>query len=110
MVSGHLPPCSAGSKVSPVPLRSGSWGRFSGVISSKWWISGMEILWLPYHRGPKAQTREIELDAPGWAVIGYSRAQALQDRAVLPVTFGALDGEARWRAEEGVEVGPHGSP
>jgi hypothetical protein len=31
----------------------------------------------------------------------------LQERAVLPVTFGALDGEARWRAEEGVEVGPH---
>ena len=23
------------------------------------------------------------------------------------MTFGALDGEARWRAEEGVEVGPH---
>ena len=35
------------------------------------------------------------------------RAQALQERAVLPVTFGALDGEASWRAEEGVEVGPH---
>ena len=26
---------------------------------------------------------------------------------MLPVTFGALDGEATWRAEEGVEVGPH---
>jgi hypothetical protein len=60
-----------------------------------------------YRQGPKGSTREIELDAPGWAVIGYSRKQALQERAVLPVTFGALDGEARWRAEEGVEVGPH---
>ena len=68
---------------------------------------GRGILWLPYRKGPKAQTREIALDAPGWAVIGYSRTQALQERAVLPVTFGALDGEARWRAEEGVEVGPH---
>jgi hypothetical protein len=68
---------------------------------------GKGILWLPYRQGPKAQTREIALDAPGWAVIGYSRKQALQERAVLPVTFGALDGEARWRAEEGVEVGPH---
>jgi superfamily II DNA or RNA helicase len=68
---------------------------------------GKGILWLPYRRGAKADTREIELDAPGWAVIGYSRKQALQERAVLPVTFGALDGEARWRAEEGVEVGPH---
>ena len=54
-----------------------------------------------------ARTREIELDAPGWAVIGYSRARALQERAVLPVTFGALDGEATWRAEEGLDVGPH---
>ena len=26
---------------------------------------------------------------------------------MLPVTFGALDGEASWRAEEGAEVGPH---
>jgi superfamily II DNA or RNA helicase len=68
---------------------------------------GRGILWLPYRKGPKARTREIVLDAPGWAVIGYSRARALQERAVLPVTFGALDGEARWRAEEGVEVGPH---
>jgi superfamily II DNA or RNA helicase len=68
---------------------------------------GRGILWLPYRRGPRASTREIALDAPGWAVIGYSRAQALQERAVLPVTFGALDGEATWRAEEGVEIGPH---
>jgi len=68
---------------------------------------GRGILWLPYRHGPKASTREIALDAPGWAVIGYSRAQALRERAVLPVTFGALDGEATWRAAEGVEVGPH---
>jgi len=68
---------------------------------------GRGILWLPYRRGPKASTREIALDAPGWAVVGYSRAQALREHAVLPVTFGALDGEAIWRAEEGVEVGPH---
>ncbi len=68
---------------------------------------GKGILWLPYRPGAKARTREVELDAAGWAVIGYSRAQALRERAVLPVTFGALDGEATWRAEEGPEVGPH---
>ncbi|HET9146737.1 MAG TPA: DEAD/DEAH box helicase family protein, partial [Acetobacteraceae bacterium] len=68
---------------------------------------GKGILWLPYRKGPKARTREVELDAPGWAVIGYSRAQALAERAVLPVTFGALDGEATWRDEEGNEAGPH---
>ncbi len=68
---------------------------------------GRGILWLPYRQGPKVRTREVELDAPGWAVVGYSRAQALAEKAVLPVTFGALDGEACWRDEEGIEVGPH---
>ncbi|MCI0755392.1 DEAD/DEAH box helicase [Teichococcus vastitatis] len=68
---------------------------------------GRGILWLPYREGSKARTREVDLDAPGWAVVGYSRAQALAERAVLPVTFGALDGEASWRSEEGQEVGPH---
>ena len=68
---------------------------------------GKAILWLPYRTGPKARTREVALDAPGWAVIGYSRRQALAERAVLPVTFGALDGEASWRDEEGRDVGPH---
>ncbi len=68
---------------------------------------GKAILWLPYRKGPRARTREVALDAPGWAIVGYSRAQALAERAVLPVTFGALDGEASWRDEEGREVGPH---
>ena len=68
---------------------------------------GRGILWLPYRTGPKVRTREVALDAPGWAVVGYSRRQALAERAVLPVTFGALDGEASWRDEEGRDVGPH---
>ena len=68
---------------------------------------GKSILWLPYRKGPKARTREVELDAPGWAIVGYSRKQALAERAVLPVTFGALDGEASWRDETGTELGPH---
>ncbi len=68
---------------------------------------GKSILWLPYRKGAKPGTREIELDAPGWAVIGYSRAEALRERAVLPVTFGALDGEASWRDESGTDLGPH---
>ena len=73
---------------------------------------GRAVLWLPYRAGPKARTRQVDLAAPGWAVVGYSRAQAVADHAVLPVTFGALDGEATW-AEAGederdrVTVGPH---
>jgi hypothetical protein len=50
---------------------------------------GRGILGLPYRRGPRAGTREVDVDAPGWAVVGYSRAQALAEQAVLPVTFGA---------------------
>src|SRR5947209_7724015 len=51
---------------------------------------GRGILWLPYRKGPKARTREVELDAPGWAVVGSSRMHALQERAVLRVAFAAL--------------------
>jgi hypothetical protein len=69
--------------------------------------NGKGILWLPYRKGPKARTREVELDAPGWTVVGYSRAQALAEWAVPPVTFGALDGKASWRDEDGHELGPH---
>ena len=75
---------------------------------------GRAILWLPYRRSKAAaKAREVDLEAPGWRVIGYSRAQALRDKAVLPVTFGALDGEASWsvRAEADpggrMALGPH---
>jgi hypothetical protein len=68
---------------------------------------GRAILWLPYRAGVTARTREVELDAPGWAVVGYSRAEALAERAVLPVSFGALAGEASWRDPEAGELGPH---
>ena len=68
---------------------------------------GRGIFWLPYRTGPRVRTREVALDAPGWAVVGYSRRQALAERAVLPVTFGAMDGEASWRDDEGRDVGPH---
>ncbi|RAI58176.1 DEAD/DEAH box helicase [Roseicella frigidaeris] len=74
---------------------------------------GRPILWLPYRKGPggtaggRAKTREVDLAAPGFAVIGYSRAQALAEKAVLPVDFGALDGEAEWLDEERRRTGPH---
>ncbi|MBV8590783.1 MAG: restriction endonuclease subunit R, partial [Acetobacteraceae bacterium] len=57
---------------------------------------GRGILGLPYRRGARAATSDVDLDAPGWTVVGYSRAQALAEQAVLPVTFGALDGNASW--------------
>ena len=68
---------------------------------------GRAILGLPYKRSAKGKgarsgvVREVDLCAPGWRVIGYSRAQALRDKAVLPVTFGALDGTATWSVPAG---------
>ncbi len=67
---------------------------------------GRAILWLPYRRGARARTREVDPEAPGFAVVGYSRAQALAERAVLPVRFGALDGEAAWLDEARRRIGP----
>ncbi|TCZ53366.1 DEAD/DEAH box helicase [Roseicella aquatilis] len=68
---------------------------------------GRPILWLPYRKGQGPRTREVDLAAAGFAVIGYSRAQALAEKAVLPVDFGALDGEAEWLDEERRRTGPH---
>ena len=68
---------------------------------------GRSILWLPYRTGRSVKTREVDLAAPGWAVVGYSRSQALSERAVLPVLFGAVDGEASWLDEDRQPVGPH---
>ena len=60
---------------------------------------GCAVLWLPYRPGPRPGTRRVDMKAPGWAVVGYSRAQAVADRAVLPITFGALDGETSARVK-----------
>jgi superfamily II DNA or RNA helicase len=71
---------------------------------------GRRILGLPY-RTRRADRPEVDLEASGLAVVGYSRARALAERAVLPVSFGALDGEASWlgpeQEGERPRLGPH---
>ena len=55
------------------------------------------ILWLSYRRDPlTVNQRRVELGARGWAVIGYDRRAALAERAIIPIRFGAIDGEAEW--------------
>jgi hypothetical protein len=63
---------------------------------------GRAVLRLPYRR-PRGfrRVREIDFEASCWAVIGYSRRQALAERAIIPVTFGAMDGEAEWIGSSG---------
>jgi superfamily II DNA or RNA helicase len=62
---------------------------------------GKPILWLPYRnkdrRAGRQMVRQVDFHAPGWAIVGYSRRQALAERAVIPVTFGAMAGEAEWK-------------
>jgi hypothetical protein len=70
---------------------------------------GRRILSLPYRRGGGGR-EEVDLAAPGLAVVGYSRARALAERAVLPVAFGALDGEASWLGPEEDGERPHLGP
>ncbi|MFE1600007.1 DEAD/DEAH box helicase [Methylobacterium sp. ID0610] len=112
----HLPALDAGAPEG----EAASWSRallplfrqaslrlfLSGTLER---ADGRRILGLPYREGERAALPDIA--APGWAVIGYSRAQALAERAVLPVNFGALDGEASWleggRTEGEARVGPH---
>ena len=125
----HLPAPTDPAPTAPVlvgqtaPEEAAAWSRallplfeaaalrllLSGTLER---ADGRRILWLPYRSGPQNGTQEIDLEAPGWAVIGYSRAQAVAERAVLPVTFGALDGEASWlqggrTALEETRLGPH---
>jgi superfamily II DNA or RNA helicase len=125
----HLPAPTDPAPTAPVlvgqtaPEEAAAWSRallplfeaatlrllLSGTLER---TDGRRILWLPYRSGPQNDTQEIDLEAPGWAVIGYSRAQAVAERAVLPVTFGALDGEASWlqggrTALEETRLGPH---
>ena len=60
---------------------------------------GRQIVWLPYRCGLDGW-QEVDLATPGWAVVDCSRARALVERAILPVSFGSLDGEATWLGSE----------
>jgi superfamily II DNA or RNA helicase len=120
----HLPALSDAEPTGRIPLPGGepdaeaAWSRailpllelarvrvlLSGTLMR---ADGRGILWLPYRAGGKARTREVDLEVPGWAVVGYSRSEALAERAILPVIFGAVAGEASWRDPEGHELGPH---
>src|SRR5919202_1003879 len=113
----HLPALSAAEPAARDPDEAAAWSRallplleaaslrllLSGTLER---ADGRRILWLPYRRAGAVRGDEVDLAAPGWAVVGYSRAQALAERAVLPVRFGALDGEAEWLDEERRRIGP----
>ena len=122
----HLPApdtraCETGEEAAVEP-EAGAWSRailplfkaaalrllLSGTLER---ADGRPILGLPYRPTVPSRRPDLDLDAPGLAVIGYSRAKALAERSVLPVNFGALDGEASWleggRTAGDARLGPH---
>jgi superfamily II DNA or RNA helicase len=118
----HLPAVSANDTPGTAPDDAAGWSAaiepllalaavrllLSGTLER---ADGRRILGLPYRRAAGGR-EEVDLSAPGLAVVGYSRARALAERAVLPVSFGALDGEASWLGPEGEtgerpHLGPH---
>jgi superfamily II DNA or RNA helicase len=118
----HLPAVGANDNRGAAPDDAAGWSAaiepllalaavrllLSGTLER---ADGRRILGLPYRRGT-AGREEVDLAAPGLAVVGYSRARALAERAVLPAAFGALDGEASWlgpeeESGERPHLGPH---
>lgn len=118
----HLPALGANDTGTTAPDDAAGWSAaiepllalatvrllLSGTLER---ADGRRILGLPYRRAGGGR-EEVDLAAPGLAVVGYSRARALAERAVLPVSFGALDGEASWLGPEGEtgerpHLGPH---
>src|ERR687885_132369 len=79
----HLPALSASEPTARSPDDAAAWSRallpllesaslrllLSGTLER---ADGQQILWLPYQAGPTPGAHEVDLDAPGWAVIGYS--------------------------------------
>ena len=108
---GALPTPEAAWSAALLPLLETARVRLllSGTLER---ADGRRILWLPYRKGARGGAPEVDLASPGLAVVGYSRARALAERAVLPVSFGALDGEASWLGPEPEEGGvrPHLGP
>ncbi|WP_238298829.1 DEAD/DEAH box helicase family protein, partial [Methylobacterium soli] len=88
----HLPMPATRRGEAPDEDEAGAWSRamrpllaaaafrllLSGTLER---ADGRRILGLPYHPVRTGAPPEIDLDAPGLAVIGYSRAQALAERA-----------------------------
>jgi superfamily II DNA or RNA helicase len=119
----HLPAINDLDAFSPVAEET-SWSRsirpllelarirllMSGTLER---ADGRAILWLPYKSQRRTETslkfRRIDFDQPHWAVVGYSRRQALAEKAVIPVTFGAMDGMAEWKPKkDGSAPAPEG--
>ena len=56
---------------------------------------GHKIAFLPYK--PFVNCEAVDLDPrQNWAIIRYQRKDALEEKAIVPLHFHAMDGKARW--------------
>lgn len=56
---------------------------------------GHKIAFLPYQ--PFINSESVDLTPrPDWAIIRYQRKDALEEKAIVPLHFHAMDGKARW--------------
>jgi superfamily II DNA or RNA helicase len=64
--------------------------------------SGNRIAFMPYSESGDGAEPDL-FDGPDTRVIEYSRADALRDRAIIPMHFQYIDGRARWIGRDGHE-------
>ncbi|MDA0710911.1 MAG: DEAD/DEAH box helicase family protein [bacterium] len=64
--------------------------------------SGNRIAFMPYSESVAGAEPDL-FDGPDTRVIEYSRADALRDRAIIPMHFQYVDGRARWIGRDGQE-------
>jgi superfamily II DNA or RNA helicase len=60
-----------------------------------------KIAFLPYRDTPDGDVIDLR-QTPETAVIQYTRSDALEDKAVLPIHFELMDGTAQWIGRDGV--------
>ena len=58
------------------------------------------IAFIPYEDFTNAKS-PARMNVPGWAFIHYSRTDALEERAIVPLHFHVMDGVAQWFDERG---------
>lgn len=64
--------------------------------------SGNPIAFMPYSESGDGAEPDL-FDGPDTRVIEYSRADALRDKAIIPMHFQYIDGRARWIGRDGQE-------
>jgi len=86
-------------KIEPLFNRAAFRIMLSGTLERG---DGDKIAFLPYEYGIDGLTPALQ-DTDDTALIRYSRADALQEKAIIPLSFHLSDGSAKWQEKTGKE-------